>query len=89
MEKMLCGRITRFTEYRNHRFPFLASLTGWPLYHTWSIMEPRTISFSNFSKTCNCEAEAKEVNNGQFQILLERCLESKLCVSPLSRTFFW
>ena len=28
-------------------------------------------------KTLSCEAQAKEVNNGDFQILFERCLKLK------------
>ena len=39
MEKMLGGRITRFTEYRVNSMPFWADLTGLPLYHTYSVME--------------------------------------------------
>lgn len=53
MAKMLRGHITRFTEYRVNSLPFLATLTGLPLYHTYSVLE---------------------INNGDFQILFERCL---------------
>ena len=44
MEKMLRGHITRFTEYHVNSLPLLSSLTGWGLYHTYSVLDSWTPS---------------------------------------------